>query len=328
MTKWTHNSVIEMEKSTNYWDAKNVVLKKVVFSLIDDQNTALTMWESDQIDLDNGPPVQAMDRLKKENKLTTLPYLGTYYYSFQVNKKPFDDARVRKAFAMAIDRKAIITQILKAGQQPAYAYVCPGIPDADPTKDFRAVGGDYFKEDYEAAKKLLADAGYPDLKKFPAFEILYNTSASHKAIAEAIQEMWSKNLGLPKEKVKLHVEEWKVYLPTRQDTHDFQVARAGWIGDYVDPMTFLDMYVTKGGNNDTTYSNPKYDELINTAKMSGDAKVRMQAMHDAEKILMDDMVVAPIYFYVNNWLIKPYVKGLAINTIGGVDFKFTWIAKH
>ncbi len=328
MTKWVNNQVIEMEKSKTYWDAKNVPLKKLMIYLIDDQNTGLTMWESGQTDLDNNVPVQEIDRLKKEGKLTTLPYLGTYYYSFNVTKKPFDDPRVRKAFAMAIDRKLITDQILKDGRLPAYAFVCPGIPDTEAGKDFRAVGGDYFKEDIEAAKKLLADAGYKDMKKFPSFEIIYNSSASHKAIAEAIQEMWSKNLGIPKEKVKLHVEEWKVYLETR-DAHNFQVARAGWIGDYVDPMTFMDMFVTNGGNNDTTYSNPKFDELINTAKMSADPKVRMQAMHDAEKILIgDDMVVAPIYYYVSNWLMKPYVKGLAINTIGGVDFKNAWIEKH
>ncbi len=327
MTKWVNNQAIEMEKSKNYWDAKNVVLKKIIFNLIDDQNTSLTMWESGQTDLNNNVPVQEIDRLKKEGKLTTLPYLGTYYYSFNVTKKPFDDPRVRTAFAMAIDRKLITQQITKAGQVPAYAFVPPGIPDVDPKGDFRKAGGDFFKEDLDAAKKLLADAGYKDMKKFPSFEILYNTSASHKTIAEAIQEMWSKNLGIPKEKVKLHVEEWKVYLPSR-NTHNFQVARAGWIGDYVDPMTFLDMFVTNGGNNDPAYSNPKYDELIQKAKSSGDPKVRVPAMHEAEKILMNDMVIAPIYYYTNNWLIKPYVKGLAINTIGGVDFKQAWIAKH
>jgi oligopeptide transport system substrate-binding protein len=329
MSKWTHNSSIELVKNPKYWDAKNVVLKKIIINLVDDSNTELTMWESGQVDMSNNVPNAEIDRLKKEKKLTTLPWLATYYYSFNVMRKPFDDVRVRKAFTYAIDRKAIVEKITKAGQVPALAFVPPGIPDADPKNDFRKIGGDFFKDkDLDTAKKLLTEAGYKDMSKFPTVEILYNSSPNHKVIAEAIQEMWSTGLGIPKERIKLRVEEWKVYLPTRQDTHNFQVARAGWIGDYVDPMTFLDMWVKEGGNNDTQWASTKYDELIKKSKVTTDAKTRTQMLHDAEKILMDEMPIGPIYYYVNNWLIKPYVKSYIITTIGVVDFKSTWIAKH
>ena len=329
MTKWPHKSVIEMEKNTKYWDAKDVVLKKISIALVDDQKTELTMWESGQTDFTEGFPLQEIDRLKKENKITTLPYLGTYYYSFNVKKAPFDNAKVRQAFSLAINRGDIVTKITKGGQIPALAFVPPGIPDVAAGSDFRKTGGNYYKDnDLATANKLLDDAGFKDRSKIPTIEILYNNSSAHKTIAEAIQEMWSKGLNIPKEKIKLNAQEWGVYLSSRTKTHDFQVARAGWIGDYVDPMTFLDMFMTGNGNNDPQYSNKAYDDLLNAAKKTGDQKVRMDNMHKAEKILVDDTVIAPIYYYVHMVLQKPYVKSVAINTIGNTDFVHAWIAKH
>ncbi len=329
MTGWTHKSMITMEKNTKYWDAKDVVLKKITIALVDDSKTELTMWESGQTDFTEGYPAAEIDRLKKENKLTILPYLGTYYYSFNVKKAPFDNAKVRQAFSLAINRGDIVNKILKAGQIPALAFVPPGIPDATAGSDFRKTGGDFYKDnDLAAANKLLDDAGYKDRSKIPTIEILYNTNPNHKTIAEAIQEMWSKGLNIPKEKIKLNSQEWGVYLSSRTKTHDFQVARAGWIGDYVDPMTFLDMFMTDNGNNDPQYANKTYDDLLNAAKKTGDQKVRMDNMHKAEKILVDDMVIAPIYYYVHIVLQKPYVKSVAINTIGNTDFVHAWIAKH
>ena len=191
--------------------------------------------------------------------------------------------------------------------------------------DFRAMGGLFFKDnDIATAKQLLAEAGYPDGKGFPTIEILYNTSNAHKAIAEAIQEMWKKNLGID---VTLTNQEWAVYLDNRTALK-YQVARAGWIGDYVDAMTFMDMWVTGGGNNDTGWGNKAYDEAIEKAKMSGDPKVRIKAMHDAEIILMNEMPIFPIYFYTRPYLQQDYLKGVTHSTIGMVDFRWAYLLKH
>jgi len=164
---------------------------------------------------------------------------------------------------------------------------------------------------------LLAEAGYPDGKGLPPVSILYNTSESHKVIAEALQEMWKKNLGVS---VSLTNQEWKVYLQTR-NTGDFQLARSSWIGDYADAMTFMDTLTSKNGNNHTRWGNPNYDKLVDQAKISTDPTVRMKAMHDAEKILMDEMPVIPIYFYTNKYLESTKVKGVIRDALSAVYYR-------
>ncbi|NLG83223.1 MAG: peptide ABC transporter substrate-binding protein [Firmicutes bacterium] len=326
MVAWKHNSYIDVVKNPYYWDAASVKIQKIRFTLVENESTLLTMYDTGVIDMTDTVPVAEIDRLRKEGQLKIAPYLGTYYYQFNVTKPPLDNVKVRKALALAINRQAIVENITKAGQVPALAFTPPGVPDVPGAKgDFRTVGGNFYKDnDVETAKKLLAEAGYPDGKGFPTIEILYNTSEAHKAIAEAIQEMWKKNLGI---NVTLTNQEWGVYLSNRTALK-YQVARAGWIGDYVDAMTFLDMWVTGGGNNDTGWSNKQYDALIEKAKTSGDPKVRIKAMHDAEKILMDEMPICPIYFYTRPYLQQDYLKDVTHSTIGMVDFKWAYIVKH
>ena len=310
---------IVFKKNPNYWDAGSVKLAELQFLLIDDAKTALTMFENGEVDIIDDIPTGDMPRLKQEGKLKIYPSLSSYFYRFNTTKKPFNDVRVRKAFAMAIERQPIIDTILQAEQKPAFAFVPYGIPDAD-GKDFRENGGNaFFKEDVAEAKKLLAEAGYPNGKGFPEVTILFNTSEGHKMIAEAIQQMWKKNLGV---NVKILNQEWQVYL-TMEDKLQYDIARAGWAADYVDPMTFLDMFVTNGGNNDTGWSNKKYDELIKKAKSTNDQAVRMQAMHEAEKILMDEMPIAPIYFYTNPILISDKVQDVVVPSFG-LQAEFKW----
>ncbi len=324
MKSWAHNDKIVAVKNDNYWDAKNVKLTELTFNLVEDGKAALTAFEAGQLDGMDNIPVQDIDRLRAAGTLKNTPYLGTYYYRFNVTRKPFDDPRVRQALTMAIDRKTLIDKVVKGGQTPAFAYTPGGIPDAEAGKTFRQVGGDYFKEDLAKAKELLAQAGYPDGKNWPDnVSILYNAGASHETIAQAIQDMWSKNLGI---KVKLTSQEWKVYQQSEQKLQ-YDVARAGWIGDYVDPMTFMDMFVTNGGNNQTGWSNAQYDADIKKAKSTGDQKERMTAMHDAEKILMTEMPVMPIYFYVNNYVAKDYIKGIMRSPLGFIDFKNATVEK-
>lgn len=324
MTSWEHNQKIVLSKNESYWAADSVKLETINMVMIESADTELTMFDTDQIDIAETTPTVETARLIAEGKATVYDDLATYYYMFNVNKKPFDDVRVRRALTLAIDRQSIIDNVTQAGQKPALAFVPGGIPDAEPGKEYREVGGDLFKEDVAEAKRLLAEAGYPDGKNFPAVELLYNTSEGHKKIAEAIQEMWNTNLGI---QVTLTNQEWGVYLQTRK-AGDYQVARAGWGADYIDAMTFMDMWVTGGGNNQTNWGNAEYDRLIDVAKKNSDNAVRQQAMHDAEKILMEEMPILPIYFYTNVNMYKPWVKDVVVPIIGGYqEFRWAYVEK-
>ena len=239
LVRWAEGK-LEFEPNENYWDKDAVKLDRLIFTTVENESTELTMFETGDVDATHSVPGPEIPRLKTGDELHIFPYLGTYYYIFQTEKPPLDDVRVRKALTMAIDREAIVTNVTQGGQNPAFAFVPPGILESNGS-EFRANGGDYFAYNVEEAKQLLAEAGYPDGAGFPNVEILYNTSEMHKLIAEAIQEMWKQNLGISS--VTLTNQEWGVYLNTR-DEGDFMVSRAGWIGDYLDPNTFLDMWTT------------------------------------------------------------------------------------
>lgn len=319
MASWTSKDKIVLERNANYWDAANIKPNKLEFYMIEQDSTAITMFESGQLDGDEGIAGAELERLLRDRKDETyvLPDMTVYFYRFNVTKKPFDDVRVRKALSYAIDRNAIVKNILKAGQIPAMSFVPGGIPDV--SGDFRKNGGDFFKDNNIAdAKKLLAEAGFPDGKGFPKVTVVYNTNENHKRIAEAIQEMWKKNLGI---EVELKNVEFQVKLDMESKL-DFQITRAGWQGDYVDPMTFVDMFVTNGGNNQTGWSNKDYDAAIEAAKKSGDQKVRMEAMHKAEKLLMEEMPIAPIYYYVRTAVFNKNVTGWEWPLTGQPDFRY------
>lgn len=320
--KWEHNQKIELVKNDKYWDAQNVKLEKLDIYLIDNIDTGYNMYKSGQLEFQDEVPTQEMAQLKAKNEVKIFTDASIYFYRFNVTKKPFNDPRVRRAFAMAINRQEIVEKVTQAGQVPAYAFVPYGLSDAD-GKDFRQNGGNqFFREDLAEAKKLLAEAGYPDGKGFPKVSILTNTHAGHQKTAQAIQQMWKQNLGV---EVGVTVQEWKVYLDS-QDNLNYDISRSGWSPDYLDPMSFIDMFVTKGGNNDTGWSYKDYDALVAKANSTGDQKVRMEAMHQAEKILMDEMPVMPIYFYTNPGLIKDNVKGVIVPPFGiYADFKNAYI---
>jgi oligopeptide transport system substrate-binding protein len=325
LTNWVHHEKLEFVPNPYYWNAKKVKLQKLVCYTVEEQSTALTMFDTGQLDLSDELPRPEIPRLEKEGLVKYSPSIGTYYYMFNTKKAPFNDPRVRKALALAIDRSQIVKYITKAGEKPALGFVPFGIPDAGPKKVFRSLGGDYFKDgDLAGAKKLLAEAGYADIKKFPAIEILYNTNETNKQIAEVIQEMWREKLGI---NTTLANQEWKVYLQSRGGGN-FQVARSSWIGDYVDPMTFLDIWATGNGNNYTGWTNAQYDQLIDKAKSINDPKARYQALHDAEKLLMNEMPIVPLYFYTRPYIIKKWVSGVRYSAVGLVDFSGVSISAH
>ncbi|MDD2554579.1 MAG: peptide ABC transporter substrate-binding protein, partial [Desulfotomaculaceae bacterium] len=321
MVSWEHNQKIVLEKNLSYWDAANVKLNKLEIYLIDSVDTGFNMSKTGQLDFQDDLPVQEITAMKDNKELQIAPDASIYFYRFNVTRKPFDDVRVRKALAMAIDRKQLVDNVLMAGEKPAFAFVPFGFKEAD-GKDFRQSTGDLFDEDLTQAKKLLAEAGYLEGKGFPKATILFNTNENHKKIAEAIQQMWKKNLGI---EVSLQNTEWQVYLD-RENSADFEIARAGWSPDYLDPMSFIDMFVTKGGNNKTGWGKAEYDGLVAEANSTSDQKARMEAMRKAEKILMDEMPVMPVYFYTNASLIKENVKKVIIPPFGVfADFKYAYV---
>ncbi len=329
MKEWVHDSHIIFEKNPNYWNADAIIPETIKFLLMSDDNAILAAFENGDILLADSMPNDEIDAWKDREEFIIQPQLGTYYISFNTQREPLNDPRVRKALTLAIDREFICTQIGKAGQQPAGAFVPTGLSDADPTKEFREVGGNYYDPSAEAyqanleeAKKLLAEAGYPNGEGFPTLEYLYNEGTGHQQIAEAIQSMW-KEIGV---NIELASQEWNTFLNTRKNG-EYDIARNGWLGDYNDPISFLDMWTTDSGNNDAQWSNKDYDELIAKIKSSSDREERMKLMHEAEDILFEEYVLAPVYYYVDIYLKSPKLEGFYASPLGYKYFMYSKVAE-
>lgn len=327
LEKWEHNSTLSMVKNPEYYDQDSVKAEKLAFHLQDDQNAIYASYRSGDLDFINSVPQEEIQKLLDTKELKIKPYVGTYFVCFNTEKEPFNDPKVRKAFSLAIDRNFIVNQVTGQGQEPATAYVPSGVYDAKGAEgdDFRTVGGDYYSindEDYEKnieeAKKLMEEAGYKDGEGFPQIDYLYNTDENHKAIAEALQNMWQENLGV---QVNLQNQDWNVFLKERKEGN-YNIARHGWIADYNDPMSFIDMWLTGGGNNDAQYKNEEFDKCVKAAKATSDPDERMENMHKAEDILIgEDNVVAPLYFYNNSYMMKPNIQGLYYTPLGYFFYK-------
>lgn len=326
VTEYKIGDKLILSKNENYWQADKVKLDQIEISMIVESTTGLTAYEAGELDVIDEVPNQEIPRLQASDpSFKILPQIGTYYYIFNVTKKPTDDVRVRKALALAIDRTAIVEKVTKGGQIPATGFTPPGLLDAD-GKEFRTVAGDYGIDPkaakVEEAKALLAEAGYPDGKGFPELTVLYNTSENHKAIGEAIQEMWKQNLGIS---VKLQNQEWAVFQDSRHNGN-FEIARAGWLGDYADPMTMLDLWLSYSGNNDAQWKNKDYDKLIeDSKKLAG--KERFDLLYKAEALMMEEMIVMPIYYYTDPIAVKDHVKDWEKTLLGHWFFGFADIVK-
>src|SRR5450830_1656719 len=322
LTQWTHNDKMVFVKNPTYWDRDKVKLTKITYLMVEDSSTALSMYQSGQLDSAASVPNSELSKLIASGDVKILPMLATSLYMFNCTKKPFNDVRVRKALTLAINRQQIVDNIVKGGEVPALAMVPYGIADAVPGSDFRTVGGSYFKDnDIVTAKALLAQAGYPNGKGFPTFTLLYNNSNANKSMAEAIQQMWKKNVGIT---CTLRGEEQGVWLDDRTNMN-YDVVRRAPTADYEDPNTFLDMFVTGGVNNNTGWSNKSYDALIAKAKVTLDPKARMATLHAAEKIFMTELPVLPVYFYNSPVLLRKSIKNFCQSTRGFPDWKNTYI---
>lgn len=324
MISWEHNKQIVLEKNGNYWDKDNVKLEKLVITLVDDSNTELAMFESGQIDIAETPPYREIERLARDNLLKLSPDLSNEFYMFNTTLPPFNDVRVRQAMSMAVDREALVSKVTMGGEKAAYAFVPPGVTGPAPDREFRSLG-EKLIADYNPAeaKKLLAEAGFPDGRGFPKVKLLVSNNQNHRAVAEAITGMWLENLGIESEIIE---QEYKVYFETLFDM-DFQVARVGWNADYNDPMTFLDMWVKGGSNNQSGWGNEEYDRLLEEAKSAKDSGFRMDALFRAEKILMNELPVMPVYYYTNPYLEKDNIQGVIHPSFAFfADFKWAYVS--
>ena len=308
---WKINRRVVVERNPYYWNADQVRLNNIVYYPTENAVTEERMFRAGQLHYSGTVPADKIAAYQDSNDpaLRISPYLGIYFYRMNVRIPQLQDKRVRRALGMTIDRDQITHRTLKAGQIPAYAMTPPGTMGYYPQSDLRF--------DPSAARQLLADAGYPNGEGFPSTEILYNTSEGHRKIAVAIQQMWKQHLNID---VTLLNQEWKVYLNS-EAVGDYQISRAGWIGDYVDPNNFLDMFLCNGGNNRTGWCNPDYDQLILTD--AAEAKThaeRLAIFTQAEKMLLADMPVIPIYIYTSNNLVDPSVKNFSGNILNQPSF--------
>ncbi|WP_309385796.1 peptide ABC transporter substrate-binding protein [Cerasicoccus frondis] len=303
LEKWRVHDRIEVKKNPLYWDREHIQLNGVHFLPFANLNAEERAFRSEQIHISYAIPTHKIAPYEEadDEALRISPYLGTYYYAFNTEKPPLNDARVRRALSLAIDRAGITQNITQAGQIPASHFTPPDTGGYTSQTQFSLD----LESNIAEAKRLLAEAGYPNGEGMRELELLYNTSESHKAIAEAIQYFWQETLGV---KVRLVNQDWKVYLINRREGN-FDVLRAGWIGDYNDPSTFLDLLSSWNGNNNAKFKNEAYDALIRQAAAEGDAEKRLATFQQAEAILLEEMPVAPIYFYVSAYLVNPAVQG-------------------
>ncbi len=304
LEEWRINDRLRLRRNPLYWDAARVGMETIDAIPTSNSNTAFNFYESGMADLmmDKGlVPPALMDALKERDDFHAAPFLGTYFLRFNTTKPPFDDARVRRAIAMVIDRERIVSKITRAGEVAASSMVPPGTAGYQPPEGL--------PHDVEAARKLLAEAGFPGGKGFPPVLYLYNKSDLNEAIAVEIQDMLDKALGI---RIQLLNQEWKVYLNSISRL-DYDMARSSWVGDYNDPNTFLDMFVSGGGNNRTGWSNQHYDALIAEAAAELDSARRLEVFREAEHLLVvEEAPVVPIYFYVG---IQLYDR----NRLGGIE---------
>ncbi|MEX2091491.1 MAG: peptide ABC transporter substrate-binding protein [Pirellulales bacterium] len=308
---------VRLVKNDQYWDQERVKLAVIDALAITSQVTMFNLFATDKVDWITDLPAVVLRELIKSGKardeLDPKPYLGTYYYLLNTQRKPLDDVRVRRALALALDREELTRTATGAGEVPAYSLVPLGIPGYTPDK--------FGEENVKEAQRLLAEAGYPNGRGFPKLEILYNTHQAHQTIAQLVRKQWEKNLGIT---ASTRNEEWGSY-QTSIRQFEFDVARRAWIADYIDPNSHLDVMVTDGENNNTGWSNPKYDRLIVAARAEPDEAKRFELFHQAERILMDELPIIPIYYYVDKNMIKSDVHGLYRNPLDNHPLSAIWI---
>lgn len=304
LVDWRPGKHLKMALNEHHWAAKTLKTRRVTIRPIQDNTSVINQYKSGMLDWTGATDLPSLQigELSRRDDYHEDPYHGTYFFRLNVEHGALKDRRVRHALSFAVDRAAVV-KVIKLGFTASGVFV-PKQRGYTPPENAHLF-------DPPRAKALLADAGYPGGKGFPPLQLLYNTQENHKQVAEMVQEMWKTHLGVT---VELVNQEWKVYLKSLQ-SQDYQVARSGWIGDYHDPMTFLDMWVTGSGNNNTGWGDPRYDALIDKARREGDPVERMAVLREAETLLLDEAPVLPIKQYARAYLLNPAVRGFKPHTL-------------
>ena len=320
---WKPYNKLVYVRNPRYWDAASVKLDQIVFYPIEDATTMMNLYKAGEIDAlyNHIPPAAWIDHLRMTDDHMDRPECAIDYYMFNTTRPPMDDIRVRKAFNMAIDKGGLAAY--QRTIKPLTAFSPEGIFPGYPQPM-----GDPFNP--QRAKQLLAEAGYRDARgnydrsTFPIAEVelIYNTTERNRQIAEYVQAQWKQNLGLT---VPLKNMEWKTFLDYRAKLQYKGIARAGWVGDYLDPYTFLDLFTTKAGDNGTGWSTREYVNLLHEANRQQDPKTRYAMLAKAEQILIDAQPVIPLSTPSTNWMKKPYVKGMYPNPVTIHAWKFVYI---
>ncbi len=310
ISEWRPGAYIMMSKNPNYWNADAIKLDAIKWNLIEDPNASYSAYQTEEIMMIKDVPTEEIPSLSGSDEFHVDPIIGTYYLSLNTQKEPFNNPDVRKALSLAIDRDYVANTLMQGTYTPAYNFMGPGWHDTDGTEFMsRANGGQpYISEDHEAnleeAKRLLADAGYPDGQGLPSFVYSTNDASYHKVVAEYLQQAWAE-IGID---CQVDIVEWASFTPMRRNG-DFDSSRNGWVGDYSDASNMLDLFYSTNGNNDGKFSNSDYDAAMDISRTTLDPAERSEALHKAEDVLLEEMGCIPLAYYNDFWLQRKELKG-------------------
>lgn len=310
LSKWQHEYKIELTANDRFHEGAPV-LKKIKMFMVPEASTAFALYENDELDyIDNRSfATPDVERCKNSPEYRNFPLLRANYLAFNVTKKPFDDPRVRRAFAMAVDR-SVFPRILRRGERPATSWIPPALAGYAPDSGLSF--------DPQGARKLLAEAGYPEGKGFPKVELLYPNRDDVRLTVEATQDELKRNLGVA---IELVNQEWKVYLATVRKNAP-PMYRNSWGADFPDPETFMNLFTSYNGNNDTHWSDPAYDKLIESAEAEQNTQLRADLYRRADRMLCREAVpLVPTFLATQNIMVKPWVRGIAVNPLDLQFFK-------
>ena len=315
LQSWEPNQRLAVVKSPTYWDAATVRLNAIHFHPIDSLDAEERAFRAGQLHVTYALPFSKVEAYRRDapQLLRVDPYLNTYFLRFNIKSPFLNEPRVRRALALGIDRAAIVGKVLRGGQLPAEAFTPPGTAGYTPAARLPT--------DLAEARRLLADAGYPGGKGLPTFEILLGSSENHRLTAEAIQEMWRRDLGV---QARLVSQEFKSVLAQRR-TGNYQILFSDWVGDYLDPNTFLDVWRSDSGNNYTGWASPAYDSLLRSASLTSDPPARLAFFQQAEKLLLEAAPFAPLYYNSHIFLLQPAVKGWHPTLLDHHPYKHVWL---
>ncbi len=311
MTEWVPGSHITFSKNPNYWNADAIKLDRLKFLLIEDSNAAYSAYQTGEALMIKDVPTEEIPSLEGNGEFYVDPIIGTYYLSLNLTEEVFQDARVRQALSLAIDREYVAGTLMQGTYTAASNFMGPGWVDTDGSEFMaNANGGQPYIDvtDYEGnlakAKELLAEAGYPDGEGFPAISYTTNDAGYHKVVAEYLQQAWAE-LGIT---LDVNIVEWASFTPMRR-AQEYDAARNGWVGDYSDPSNMLELFYSSNGNNDGKFSNAEFDAAIDLSRTTLDAAERSQALHTAEDILMEEAGCIPVAYYNDFWLQSDKITG-------------------